>query len=236
MMGEKTSCNFPFRYPEKLKSGLHRAHCFIPAGIAVVLAQRPHLVAHAVSAFYLRDPVDLQACRSFKTFPPETRVLTSVKTRCHAFTRQKNLKCLWPHCNLVLTCMLFTCRWHSRAVCMHSCCSSRSLQTVGAVSRCLLTLTPSSEPMSLAWNSWAAWSVTHLVKPSVTGSCNAMFVWPFPSQAHGFEILCSRCRPPSSEPGAPISCNPQWKSFLESLKSNDYFRVCLFECWWHMEG
>lgn len=71
---------FPFRYPEKIKSGLHQAHCFIPAGIATVLAQRPQLVAQAVSAFYLRDPVDLQACRSFKIFSPETRVLTSVTT------------------------------------------------------------------------------------------------------------------------------------------------------------
>lgn len=46
----------------------------------MVVAQRPQLVAHAVSAFYLRDPVDLQACRSFKIFSPETRVLTSVNT------------------------------------------------------------------------------------------------------------------------------------------------------------
>lgn len=65
--------------------GLHRAHCFIPAGIAKVLAQRPDLVAPAVSAFYLRDPVDLQACRTFKTFPPDTRVLTSVDTFKNVF-------------------------------------------------------------------------------------------------------------------------------------------------------
>lgn len=45
------------------------------------------------------------------------------------------------------------------------------------------------------------------------------------TQAHGFEILCSKCRLPSSEPDAPVSCNPQWKSFMESLKKNDYFRV-----------
>lgn len=68
------------RYPEKIKSNLHRAHCYIPAGIASVLAQRPDLVAPAVSAFYLRDPVQLQACRSFRTFPPDTRVLTLVNT------------------------------------------------------------------------------------------------------------------------------------------------------------
>lgn len=48
------------------------------------------------------------------------------------------------------------------------------------------------------------------------------------SQAHGFEILCSRCRLPSSEPNAPVSCNPQWKGFMESLNRNGYFHVCHF--------
>lgn len=59
------------------------------------------------------------------------------------------------------------------------------------------------------------------------GSCGDVFVCTLHSKAHGFEILVSRGRLPSSEPDAPISCNPQWKSFLESLKKNDYFRVCL---------
>ncbi|XP_030643356.1 protein ecdysoneless homolog [Chanos chanos] len=70
-------------FPEKIQLNLHRAHCYLPAGIAVVLSQRPDLLAPAVSAFYLRDPIDLQACRTFKYFPPDTRVLTSVTfTRC----------------------------------------------------------------------------------------------------------------------------------------------------------
>lgn len=70
-------------YPEKIQTDLHHAHCFIPAGISLILAKRPDLVAPAVSAFYLRDPIDLQACRSFKTFPPDTCVLTRVTfTRC----------------------------------------------------------------------------------------------------------------------------------------------------------
>ena len=43
-----------------------------------VLKQRPSLVAAAVQAFYLRDPSDLRACRSFHTFPPEERVMTTV--------------------------------------------------------------------------------------------------------------------------------------------------------------
>ncbi|KAF4102097.1 protein ecdysoneless homolog [Onychostoma macrolepis] len=70
-------------YPDKIQQNFHHAHCYVPAGIAVVLSKRPDLIAPAVSAFYLRDPVDLQACRTFRTFPPDTRVLKSVKfTRC----------------------------------------------------------------------------------------------------------------------------------------------------------
>uniref|UniRef100_A0A8D1B141 Ecdysoneless cell cycle regulator n=1 Tax=Sus scrofa TaxID=9823 RepID=A0A8D1B141_PIG len=70
-------------YPEKIKASLHQAHCFLPAGIVAVLKQRPRLVAAGVQAFYLRDPIDLRACRIFKTFLPETRVRTSVTfTKC----------------------------------------------------------------------------------------------------------------------------------------------------------
>ncbi|KAL7383921.1 hypothetical protein ABVT39_020696 [Epinephelus coioides] len=149
-------------YPEKIKTSLHHAHCFIPAGIAMVLAQRPDLVAPAVSAFYLRDPIDLQACRSFKTFPPDTRVLTSV-----TFTR-----CLY---------------------------AQLQQQQFTPDRRSGFTLPPSSHPQYKA----------HELGMKL---------------AHGFEILCSKCRLPSSEPDAPISCNPQWKGFMDSLKRNDYFR------------
>ncbi|XP_070801176.1 protein ecdysoneless homolog [Pituophis catenifer annectens] len=70
-------------YPEKIQTFLHRAHCYLPAGIAVVLRQRPALVSAAVQAFYLRDPIDLKACRIFKTFSPETCVMASVTlTKC----------------------------------------------------------------------------------------------------------------------------------------------------------
>ncbi|XP_075615109.1 protein ecdysoneless homolog [Balearica regulorum gibbericeps] len=70
-------------YPEKIQASFHRAHCYLPAGIAALLRQRPSLVAAAVQAFYLRDPVDLRACRSFQTFPPDERVMTVVTfTKC----------------------------------------------------------------------------------------------------------------------------------------------------------
>ncbi|NXN22213.1 ECD protein, partial [Nycticryphes semicollaris] len=70
-------------YPEKIQDSFHRAHCYLPAGIVAVLRQRPSLVAPAVQAFYLRDPVDLRACRSFQTFPPDERVMTVVTfTKC----------------------------------------------------------------------------------------------------------------------------------------------------------
>uniref|UniRef100_A0A1A8LYS4 Ecdysoneless homolog n=1 Tax=Nothobranchius pienaari TaxID=704102 RepID=A0A1A8LYS4_9TELE len=149
-------------YPEKIQSNLHRAHCFIPAGVAAVLAQRPDLVAPAVSAFYLRDPVDLQACRSFKTFPPDTRVLTLV-----TFTR-----CLY---------------------------AQLQQQDFIPDRRSGFSLPPRSHPQYKAYELGM-------------------------KLAHGFEILCSKCRLPSSEPNAPVSCNPQWKGFLESLKKNNYFQ------------
>ncbi|CAI9593833.1 unnamed protein product [Staurois parvus] len=70
-------------YPEKIKESLHQAHCFVPAGIAAVIKERPQLLSAAVQAFYLRDPLDLKACRTFSHFLPETRVFTSVTfTKC----------------------------------------------------------------------------------------------------------------------------------------------------------
>lgn len=149
-------------YPERIQTDLHHAHCFIPAGVSLVLAKRPDLVAPAVSAFYLRDPVDLQACRSFKTFPPDTCVLTRV-----TFTR-----CLY---------------------------AQLQQQQFTPDRRSGFTLPPRSDPRYKA----------HELGMKL---------------AHGFEILCSRARMPSSEPNAPVSCNPQWKGFMESLTRNGYFR------------
>ncbi|XP_075697645.1 protein ecdysoneless homolog isoform X2 [Rhinoderma darwinii] len=70
-------------YPEKIRDSFHRAHCLVPAKIAAILKVRPQLIAAAVQAFYLRDPIDLKTCRTFHHFRPELRVLTSVTfTKC----------------------------------------------------------------------------------------------------------------------------------------------------------
>ncbi|XP_077352292.1 protein ecdysoneless homolog [Festucalex cinctus] len=149
-------------YPDKIGANQHRAQCFVPAGVAMVLAQRPDLVAPAVSAFYLRDPVDLQACRNFKNFPPDTRVLSSV-----TFTR-----CLY---------------------------AQLQQQKFIPDRRSGFTMPARSDPRYKA----------HELGMKL---------------AHGFEILCSKCRLPSLEDDSSVSCNPRWKGFLQSLKSNGYFR------------
>uniref|UniRef100_A0A4W3GL82 Ecdysoneless homolog (Drosophila) n=1 Tax=Callorhinchus milii TaxID=7868 RepID=A0A4W3GL82_CALMI len=70
-------------FPGKIRDNQHQAYCYVPAGIAAVLKHRPDLLAPAVQAFYLRDPIDLNACRIFKIFQPDTRVMTLVTfTKC----------------------------------------------------------------------------------------------------------------------------------------------------------
>lgn len=70
-------------YPQKTKDNLHKANAFIPASIAAILKHKPNLIAPAVQAFCNRDPVDLNACRAMKYFPPENRVVSQVTfTKC----------------------------------------------------------------------------------------------------------------------------------------------------------
>ncbi|XP_067222843.1 protein ecdysoneless homolog isoform X1 [Chanodichthys erythropterus] len=149
-------------YPDKIQQNFHHAHCYVPAGIAVVLSRRPDLIAAAVSAFYLRDPVDLQACRNFHTFPPDTRVMTSVR-----FTR-----CLY---------------------------AQLQQQSFVPDRRSGFTLPARSHPLYRA----------HELGMKL---------------AHGFEILCSKSGQSSSEQETPVSSNPLWRGFLDSLKKNGYFK------------
>lgn len=70
-------------FPHKIDLNKHRAHCYLPCAVAAILKEDPKLLPHAVKAFYLRDPIDLKACRAMRYFAPETRVMTEVIfTRC----------------------------------------------------------------------------------------------------------------------------------------------------------
>ncbi|XP_058254507.1 protein ecdysoneless homolog isoform X2 [Hemibagrus wyckioides] len=149
-------------YPGKIQTSLHHAHCYVPAGVGVVLSRRPDLVAPAVSAFYLRDPVDLQACRTFQYFPPDSRVLTMV-----TFTR-----CLY---------------------------AQLQQQAFVPDRRSGFTLPPPSHPQYKA----------HELGMKL---------------AHGFEILCSKSGHSAPDSEAPVSADPLWRGFLDSLKRNDYFK------------
>ena len=66
------------RYPGKITESQHRATIRTPAAAAALLCTCPQLLPAAVQAFYLRDPLDLRACRAMRFFPPETCVKTSV--------------------------------------------------------------------------------------------------------------------------------------------------------------
>ncbi|XP_076324872.1 ecdysoneless cell cycle regulator isoform X2 [Tachypleus tridentatus] len=70
-------------YPAKIQELQHRAHCYVPAGVATILKHEPQLVSDAVHAFYYRDLLDLKVCRSMRYFPPETRIMREILfTRC----------------------------------------------------------------------------------------------------------------------------------------------------------
>lgn len=61
----------------------HYQRVRVPASIALMLKQKPSLIAPACRAFCERDTIDMKACRAMRYFPPESRVKTVVKfTRC----------------------------------------------------------------------------------------------------------------------------------------------------------
>lgn len=71
------------KFPDMMVENIHHTHSYIPASIAAILDVQPQLVAPAIRAFYYRDPIDLQCCRTFKYFRPGTRVMHRTKmTRC----------------------------------------------------------------------------------------------------------------------------------------------------------
>lgn len=70
-------------YPAQINSSLHRALITIPRNLAFILHELPSVIAPAVEAFYLRDPIGLKPLHSTDssglTFPPNDLVTVSVK-------------------------------------------------------------------------------------------------------------------------------------------------------------
>lgn len=89
---DRTKCNEKIQnaindrikgYPNRVKELHHKANCYVPNSVAALLQSDSSLVSYAVRSFYLRDPIDLKACRAMKYFPPENRVMRTVTfTRC----------------------------------------------------------------------------------------------------------------------------------------------------------
>lgn len=70
-------------YPSSIKQNQHQTSVYVPIAVASILRVNPQLVSPAIQAFCNRDQIDMKACRAMKYFPPETRVLTSVRfTKC----------------------------------------------------------------------------------------------------------------------------------------------------------
>ncbi|TPX49274.1 hypothetical protein SeMB42_g02655 [Synchytrium endobioticum] len=57
-------------YPEKARQNIHHARVTIPRTLASVLSREPQLVAPAVEAFYMRDPIAMRAIHRMERFPP----------------------------------------------------------------------------------------------------------------------------------------------------------------------
>lgn len=89
---EKTRCSDAIQkcilkrinaYPHNIKGLQHRAHCYIPISIALLLQQNPKLISHAVRAFYFRTSEDHKSIIDAKHFSAENCVLSTVTfTRC----------------------------------------------------------------------------------------------------------------------------------------------------------
>ena len=74
-------------FPLKAREMVHRASCLVPVKVAHLLAHCPQLVAPAVEAFTLRDPIGLRACVKMANFPPADTVLTTVRLTRHLFAQ-----------------------------------------------------------------------------------------------------------------------------------------------------
>ena len=71
-------------YPQKSFDNTQFVNTYIPKSLALILDKNPNFISNCVLAFYLRDPFDLRACRTFKYMVPDSRVWCQIPmTRLH---------------------------------------------------------------------------------------------------------------------------------------------------------
>ncbi|KAJ1980541.1 hypothetical protein H4R34_002412 [Dimargaris verticillata] len=75
----------------------HRTRCCVPRAVAHLLFHQPQLIAPAVEAFYLREPVGLAATRAMQQFPPGDSVLTTVRWTRTMYAQVRSQTFVAPH-------------------------------------------------------------------------------------------------------------------------------------------
>ena len=99
------------RFSQNFSENTHFTNVFIPKELVYILDQYPNFISKCVKNFYLRDPIDLRNCRTFKYVFPNNRVWTQVPiTRCHYaqlmqqnFSPDKRSGYQIPTCSLTAT-------------------------------------------------------------------------------------------------------------------------------------
>ena len=73
--------------PQKLSEHIQYSNVFIPEKLVYILDQYPNFISKCVKAFYLRDPIDLKACRVFHFMKPDTRVWCQIPMSRHQYAQ-----------------------------------------------------------------------------------------------------------------------------------------------------
>jgi hypothetical protein len=71
--------NYPF----------HRATCYIPTKLAILLKNNPNLISKAINRFCDKDPLDLKLCRTLNTFKPVDMINYRIQFTKHLYSKLK---------------------------------------------------------------------------------------------------------------------------------------------------
>ncbi|KAI1193491.1 SGT1-domain-containing protein [Nemania serpens] len=87
------------KYPEGIKASMHHSLITIPRKLAYILHEQPAVIAPAVEAFYLRDPIALRPMMTTSVdlhFPPKDLVTVSIRFSKVLFAQVKSQRFAAP--------------------------------------------------------------------------------------------------------------------------------------------